>query len=290
MAEHLAFGADGQALEVSLERIGRGPQILMLPAPSSVSSRAELLPLAGLLAADFELVVPDWPGFGLEPTPPVRWQPRHFQEFLAVLAVRTLGPRFTILGAGHAAAYALDLAARMPGRVAGVALVAPTWRGPLPTVAGGYRPWQARVRAVIETPALGEALYRLNVSRPVLAMMMKGHVLADRAHLTPSLLAAKAAATRRRGARFATAAFVTGGLDLARSREDFFALARMAKVPILALWGPQVPSRSGAEMAALAGLPGVRSTSLPAGALGVHEEYPAEVAAALRPFLRGLGQ
>ena len=119
-------------------------------------------------------------------------------------------------------------------------------------------------------------------------MMMKGHVLADRAHLTPDLLARKSEVTRRRGARFATAAFVTGGLDLARSREGFLALAERAGVPILAVWGPQVPPRSRAEMEALAAVPGVRAESLPAGALGVHEEYPAEVAAALRPFLLAL--
>jgi hypothetical protein len=38
-------------------------------------------------------------------------------------------------------------------------------------------------------------------------------------------------------------------------------------------------------MEALAAVPGVRAESLPAGALGMHEEYPAEVATALRPFL-----
>lgn len=285
MAGRFGFDVDGSRVEVGFERIGHGPQVLMLPAPSSVSTRGELMPLASLLAAEVELVVPDWPGFGLEPTPAMRWQPRHFQAFLAEFAAWELRPRFTIVGAGHAAAYALDLAARLPGRAVGVALVAPTWRGPLPTVAGGYRPWQTRVRAMIEAPVAGQALYRLNVSRPILGMMMKGHVLADRRHLTPDLLTQKLAATRRRGARFATAAFVTGGLDLVRSREDFLALAERAAVPVLAVWGPQVPPRSRAEMEALAGVPGVRAASLPAGALGVHEEYPAEVAAALRSFL-----
>jgi pimeloyl-ACP methyl ester carboxylesterase len=152
-------------------------------------------------------------------------------------------------------------------------------------VAQGYRPWQGRVRAAVEATGIGPALYRLNVSAPVLRMMMKGHVLADPARLTPELMARKAAITRRRNARFATAAFVTGGLDLVRSRAAFLDLALRAGVPVLAVWGPQAPPRSRAEMEALADLEGVRVAAVPAGALGVHEEYPAEVAGVVRPFL-----
>ena len=38
-------------------------------------------------------------------------------------------------------------------------------------------------------------------------------------------------------------------------------------------------------MAALAALPNVRTIVLPAGKLAVHEEFAADTAAALRPFL-----
>jgi pimeloyl-ACP methyl ester carboxylesterase len=189
------------------------------------------------------------------------------------------------VAAGHAAAYALDLAVTTPGVVSRIALVAPTWRGPLPTVAQGYRPWQDRVRAAVEAAGIGPAVYRLNVSTPILRMMMKGHVRADPAGLTPELMVRKAAITRRRNARFATAAFVTGGLDLVRDRAAFLDLARRAGAPILAVWGPQTPPRSRAEMEALADLDGVQVAAVPAGALGVHEEFPAEVAAVVRPFL-----
>ncbi len=116
---------------------------------------------------------------------------------------------------------------------------------------------------------------------------MKEHVLADPARLTPELLAAKLAVTRRRNARFGTAAFVTGRLDLVRDRGAFLDLARRAAVPILAVWGPQTPKRSRAEMEALAALPGVARADLPAGALGVHEEAPDAVAAAALGFLTG---
>jgi hypothetical protein len=46
------------------------------------------------------------------------------------------------------------------------------------------------------------------------------------------------------GARFASAAFVTGALDRVANRADFLALAARAAVPILLVYGAETPSRS----------------------------------------------
>jgi pimeloyl-ACP methyl ester carboxylesterase len=273
---------------VEVDELGEGPSLLALPALSSVSSRKEMRPLAERLAVRFRVVVPDWPGFGTAPAPARPMRPADLQAFLAAFVAERFpsGP-VPIVAAGHAAAYALDLAASRPGAVARLALVAPTWRGPLPTMAQGYKSWQATLRRLVEGSPLGPALYRLNVNRPMVRVMMKEHVLADPARLTPEFLAEKLEVTRRRNARFGTAAFVTGGLDLARSREAFLDLVRRAGVPVLAAWGPQTPKRSAAEMEALAALPGVIRAALPKGALGVHEEEPDAVAAATMGFLTG---
>lgn len=267
--------------------LGQGRPLLMLPALSSISTREEMRPLAERLGAGFRVLVPDWPGFGRAPAPARAWCPDDLRGFLANLVAERFSVPVPVLAAGHAAAYALDLAASHPGTVARVALVAPTWRGPLPTVVQGYRGWQAGLRRLVGAPLVGPLVYRLNVNRPVVRMMMKEHVLADPTSLTPERLAAKVEVTRRRNARFASAAFVTGGLDLVRSREAFHDLLRRAKVPILTVWGPETPARSRAEMEALAALPDVAITPLPRGALGVYEEHPAEVAAATASFLAG---
>lgn len=52
-------------------------------------------------------------------------------------------------------------------------------RGSLPTMAGRRGPAFARIAAVGDWPVLGAALYRLNVNRPVMNMMVRGHVYAD---------------------------------------------------------------------------------------------------------------
>ena len=66
---------------------------------------------------------------------------------------------------------------------------------------------------------------------------------------------------------------------------DFLEAARGFKEPILVLYGAATPRRSKAEMQALAALPNVRSVELPSGKLGVHEEFPDQVAEAVRSFL-----
>jgi pimeloyl-ACP methyl ester carboxylesterase len=70
------------------------------------------------------------------------------------------------------------------------------------------------------------------------------------------------------------------------SREVFLAAARRIVDPTLVIYGAHTPRRSRAEMEALAALPAIASTVLPDGKLAVHEEFPALVADALRPFLR----
>ncbi len=209
------------------DELGQGPPLLALPALSSVSSRAEMRPLAERLATRFRVVVPDWPGFGAAAAPARAWQPADLQGFLRAFAEERFAGPVPVLAAGHGAAYALDLAASRAGTVARLVLVAPTWRGPLPTMAQGYKGWQAGLRRLLQAPLLGPALYGLNVNPATVRMMMKEHVLADPARLTPELLAAKLAVTRRRNARFGTAAFVTGGLDLVRDRGAFLDLARL---------------------------------------------------------------
>jgi pimeloyl-ACP methyl ester carboxylesterase len=88
-----------------------------------------------------------------------------------------------------------------------------------------------------------------------------------------------------KGARFASVAFVTGGLDRVASRAQFLQLAGGTGVPILLVYGSETPRRSLAEIEALAALPGVTTARLARGKLSVHEEFADDVAAVLQPFL-----
>ena len=54
---------------------------------------------------------------------------------------------------------------------------------------------------------------------------------------------------------------------------------------MLMVYGAQTPSRSRAEMEALASVRRIRTAVLPLGKLSVHEAFPDLVAEAIKPFL-----
>jgi pimeloyl-ACP methyl ester carboxylesterase len=270
---------------LGLDEAGNGPLLLLLPALSSISTRAEMHPLMERLAPQFRVVALDWPGFGTAPRPRLRWSPEALSAFLRH-ALAGLGDRpHGVIAAGHGATYVLHHAARHPGFTDRIVLVAPTWRGPLPTMTGGDRPLFAKIRRIIELPGLGHLLYRLNVSAFVVRRMVSGHVYSDPAWLRGERLMDKRNVMDAKGARFASVAFVTGALDRVASRAEFLGLADRAGVPILLIYGGETPPRSLAEMEALARSPGVETARLAGGKLSVHEEFPDDVVAALRPFL-----
>jgi len=266
--------------------------ILMLPAMSTVSTRDEL----GALAHQLEprrCVITDWPGFGDTARPRLDYDRALCRGFLedvvAHLQSEVERPSFPVIACGHAAGYAIDLEARHPGTFTHLVLIAPTWRGPLPTMMSGRKPIQRRIRRLIHAPVIGELLYRLNVSRPVVRMMYRRHVFSDPAFLTDELLAERMRLTRQPGARFASACFVTGALDPFDERAAFLGAARRVQAPILMLYGPDTPPKSRAEMQALAGLPGIESRLLGRGTLGMAEELAVDLAPLINGFLADTG-
>lgn len=286
MARTIDYACGPTTVTLGLDEAGDGPSVVLLPTLSSISTRAEMRPLFDRLAPEFRVSMVDWPGFGDQARPRADWSPQALSIFLGWFLREIVPPPHRIVAAGHAATYALHQAADAPDTIDRLVLLAPTWRGPLPTVMGGERPWFSRVRAAIDDPAIGPFLYRLNVSRFVLTRMARGHVYSDPRWLTGKRLAAKRTVTRARGARHASVRFVTGALDRVASRAAFLALARGANVPILLVYGNETPPRSRAEIEAMADLPNVCTARLAKGKLAIHEEFPEVVANRVTPFLR----
>lgn len=175
---------------------GSGPSLVLLPAPSSISTRAEMRPLLQLLARTFHVTAVDWPGFGDLPRLRANWTPETLSAFLNwFLNEISLGTH-AVIAAGHAATYALYQAANQPNTIGRLVLIAPTWRGPLPTMIGAYRPWFDRARKTVDLPIIGQLLYRLNVSRFVVVKMAREHVYSDPNWLSGDRLRSKLAVTR----------------------------------------------------------------------------------------------
>jgi pimeloyl-ACP methyl ester carboxylesterase len=222
-------------------------------------------PLQERLSSHYRTVSVDWPGFGDQARPAIDWNPAAYAALLEYILDAVAPSPHAIIAAGHAATYALAHACARPGSFGRLVLVAPTWRGPLPTMMNGRRPFFNRLCRFVDLPVLGPLLYKLNVNRVVIRFM--------------------AAGPRARGSRFASIRFVTGGLDPVDTREQFLSLARQAAIPMLTVYGDQTPLRSRAEMEALATISGKRSVCIPRGKLSLHEEFAAQVAQVVAPFL-----
>lgn len=282
--EHITWTVDGKPIAIGLTRAGSGPPLLLLPALSSISTRAEMQPIQERLAASFATVAIDWPGFGTLPRPKIAWRPDHYRAFLRFVIATVVQPSVTI-AAGHAAGYALAQAADEPGSLGRLLLLSPTWRGPLPTMTGKRAPWFGKVARAVDLPLVGAGLYRLNVNGPVVGMMARGHVYSNPAWLTPERMAEKRKVTEAGGARHASFRFVAGELDLFADRDAFLDTARRAGTGIVVAYSSETPPKSKAEMAALATLENVSAVELPRGKLSFHEEFPDDTVKALRTSL-----
>ena len=277
----------GRPVEAAYEVLGAGTPVLLLPAFSTVSSREEMRPLASwLAAAGFACTLLDWPGFGASTRGRLGYGSALYGRFLADFCAAAMPAGAAVAAAGHAGGYALALGRQRPGLWRRMALLAPTWRGPLPTAMGPRPRAYAALRSLVRTPAVGQALYWLNTHPRVIGAMYGRHVYADAALVTPEFVAAKRGIARQPGARFASVAFVTGTLDPLPDRESFQALLAPPPAPTLILCGTATPPKSKAEMAAMAANPDVAVEWVP-GSLGLHEETADAIGGRVAAFLAG---
>ena len=284
--QRFAWDWQGRTVQVAYETVGIGAPVLLLPAFSTVCSREEMRPLADrMAAAGLGCILVDWPGFGASDRRRLDYGPALFRAFLAAFAAAVLPPGTAVVAAGHAAGYALAAGQAQPGLWRRVVLLAPTWRGPLPTAMGPRPRTYAAARALVRAPVVGQAVYRLNTHRRVIGMMYRRHVYADAGQVTASFVGAKQALSRQPGARFASVAFVTGALDPVGDADAFARLLTPPPAPTLVLCGEATPPKSRAAMQTIPSSPEVEVRWVP-GSLGLHEETADAIAPAITAFLR----
>ncbi|KAH7331407.1 hypothetical protein KP509_20G031500 [Ceratopteris richardii] len=301
---------DQMKLNISYEEhvcseISDGPlqTLILLPSISDVSTTEEWRQVAfKLLGRDgsrWRIVIVDWPGFGLSDRPRMEYTADVMEGFLkdfltssdSPISMSVLERPPAIVGAGHAATLAMRAVKKGLINAQAIVAVAPTWAGPMPIVFGREPDMESRynlLRGSLQAPALGWMMYNFMVSSPDnIRKQYLSHVYADPNNVTPSLLESRLALTKREGARFAPAAFLTGLLDPVTSREDFLSLVAdlEGKSSVLIAAASQAPKRSKAEMLVLNGARGVSKYVEVNGGLLPQEEYPEEVSEVIYDFL-----
>ncbi|KAG6551587.1 hypothetical protein Mapa_006664 [Marchantia paleacea] len=301
---------EGTAIKINLVEFlpnGSSPTktLVMLPTISDVSTTEEWHAVAeGLLSkssTSYRIVCVDFPGLGLSDRPGIDYTADLYEKFLVDIICAKDGPICpssggppVIIGGGHSATIAARAISRGLLEASALALVAPTWAGPLPIVFGREPNMETRygvLRNTLRSPGVGWAMYKYLVSSPKnIRLQYLTHVYADADNVTPSVVESRTALTQREGARFAPTAFLTGLLDPTRSREEFLGLfANLeGKLPTLVVSSVKSPKRSKAEMEALEGVKGVTKFVKVPGALLPQEEYPDVVCDELVTFLQSV--
>ena len=279
--ENLQVNLNGRDVRVTLERRGpeNGELWLLLPALSTVSSRGEWHDFADAMDERCQLVSFDWPGFGDSERPAMAYNANTLREALTGILQHLQGAdlnKINVVAAGHSAPIALGLAEQCSRQWAQIVVVAPTFRGPLPTMTGRAGQSFNWVRRLVELPLIGPLLYRLNTSRAILKLMLRRHVWVNRNLLTPQRLREQQQISRQPGARFASVAFVSGGLDAASDSRWWLAQVQNLHCPLHVVLANEAPPRSKQEMLTLADK--ADRVSDIDGRLGLHEEFGQELA------------
>nr|AFK36940.1 unknown [Lotus japonicus] len=277
--------------------------ILMMPTISDVSTVEEWRSVAGDIAQrngsrNWRATIVDWPGLGYSDRPKIDYNADVLEKFLVDFINSPNGPikqsesDLVIFGGGHAASIVLHAAKKGLVKPKAIAAVAPTWAGLLPIVFGRDSSMETRyglLRGTLKAPAVGWMMYNMLVSNEnAIQSQYKSHVYANPDNVSPEFVESRYALTKRKGARYLPAAFLTGLLDPVKSREEFLELFVdfEGKIPVLVVSTKGSPKRSKAEMEALKGAKGVSKFVEVPGALLPQEEYPSVVAEELYQFLQ----
>ena len=279
--DYLIINLAGRSVRLALELWGDEAveTWLLLPALSTVSSRSEWHRFAKSINKKVQLVSFDWPGFGDSDRPAIKYDlPVLCTALNAVLDHlhnSTIG-RINVIAAGHAASVALALANERSQQWKQLVLVAPTWRGPLPTMTG-WKPSQFKwLRQLVSLPGIGSILYRFNTSRAVLKLMLRRHVWVKPCMFTPQAVKQQQQLSRKKGARFASVSFVSGGFDPANHRDWWLFMAEQLSCPLCVVLAEEAPPRSKLEMQELAKTADQVLTIK--GRLGLHQEFGQDLA------------
>jgi pimeloyl-ACP methyl ester carboxylesterase len=191
---------------------GEGPAWLLLPALSTISSSSEWEPFCRALLESCQrdrspvprLIRVDWPGFGESERPHLPYDAELLARFLSDFRRELCPADCGLVAAGHAAGIALLAAERHGLAFRDWVLVAPTWRGPFPTMAGRQSRAFPLLRGLVEAPLIGPLLYRLNTTKAMLGWMSRRHVDVAGPGLSPEGLSARQRISHQPGARFAS--------------------------------------------------------------------------------------
>jgi pimeloyl-ACP methyl ester carboxylesterase len=269
--------------EVIFQELGSGPPVLLLHSFGLGYDANQWRAAAEVLAERHRVYVPDLPGWGRTRAGAGAQRPELYLDLLADFLGGVVRDKAVVVGAGLAAAYAVQIAVEQPARVRAVGLVSPLGLGdddPAQSVA------QSFVGKLLNVPLLSASVLDALTGRAAIEHHLRKEVYAAPERVDAALLEHHYRASHTPGARAALAAYLRGDLWLDVSIE----LSQL-EVPVWLAWGRQskTPPVATADLW-LQYLPGANLDVFEGAGALPHAEASALFCRGLERFLEEVGE
>ncbi|QLG63449.1 alpha/beta fold hydrolase [Halorarum salinum] len=212
--------------------------IVLLHGMNAAASSGEWRETFPLLAEEYHVVAPDFPGFGRSDRPPLRYSAALYEDFVRDFLKEFEEPR--VVASSLSSAYVAAVADRAD--VADLTLVCPT-------AVGGPEPSNGWIRGVVRAPIVGDAVFALLTTRAAIRYFNADHGYWDPAKAGEDWPDYEWRTAHQANARFAPAAFLSGDLN---SDLDLGSTLADLDAPVTVVWGREAdlpPLSEGRDLA-----------------------------------------
>lgn len=210
---------------------GAGEPMVLLHGFHPFSSSHEMKPVYDELARDHHVYIVDWLGYGQSNRPPTEHTAGAYQQFLGDFIADVVKAPAIVVAQGPGAAFAVRLARRQPDKVSRLVLVNPT--GVERMIEPATR-WQKMARYLLKAPVVGDFVFNLLTSRPVLRQVLRNYVFFDTSLVTEDMVEYAWTTAHQPGAKWGPLSYWTGLLNLCIAQD----LADLTQ-PTMIIWGQQ---------------------------------------------------
>ncbi len=220
--------------EVSYQMLGEGDAIVLLHSFGPGHDSEEWHAVAEILAHGHRVYALDLLGWGMSARPELTYDGELYIEMIRDFLADIVGEPATLVGAGLAAAYAVQVTVDHPESVRALALITPSGvdlHGDEPDLK------DALVYSLLRTPIFGTSALNLYTSRTAIQTYLKREIFAAPERVDAALIEHHYESSHQPGSHSALAAYLCGYLN--HRIKDM--LPRLS-VPLWIAWGSRATS------------------------------------------------
>ncbi|WP_256390728.1 alpha/beta fold hydrolase [Natronoarchaeum rubrum] len=236
------------------------PDMVLFHGVGAAASSREFADIAGTLAEEHHVLVPDLPGFGRSDRPPLVYSASLYEGFVTDF-LRDLTDEPIVLASSLSGSYAVQAARDVD--VSRLVLICPTDES-MP----GQRVW---LRSLLRTPLVGTAMFNLVTSKPGIRYFSADHGFFDPENVDDSYVEDRWQSAHQPGARYAMASFISGFLDPDENLDEHL---EALDVPTTLVWGRESETTPLSEGRTLAEHADARLVVVDYAKLLPHVEHP----------------